>query len=388
MKKRILGSCLSLVLAASLLLGGCGGQGIDSRRRDGVYTVTPLAEVKVLPATGKTTDSQTTGSQTTDSQTTDSQTTDDQNTDGQTTDGQMTESQMTDGQTTDSQTMEGQTTDGQTTDGQTTDGQAADGQSTDGQTPDTDSSDEPPLEEVIGPEGISYEALETIDNTRLVAGYDPNERDELNRPMKAVNYQGAFGHYNAEFLRGEEPTILLVFTLGDDNNTMDSILDTLKVRGLHARFFVTGYIAKQCPLVVRRIIDEGHILGSHSFSHPDEGMNTLTPREIVEDSMAMQNYVREAYHYEMTEYAFPSGIFSERSLATICQLGYHTVFYSFAYDDYDQTAEPDPQASLERLLRELHPGSIYLLHGSSTTTASILGEFLDTAAARGYNVIF
>ena len=244
------------------------------------------------------------------------------------------------------------------------------------------------FEAVIGPSGVNIEELNQKDDTRLVAGYDPNDRDERNRPNKAVNFQEIFGKYNAEFLHGDGQTIMLQFTIGVDNDTIGTILDTLAERGIHAHFFVTGDYAKSHPDVIWRILGEGHILGNHSWAHPEKGMNTLSTQEIIDDSMQMQNFVRETYGYEMREYAFPSGFFCERALATICQLGYHTVFYSFAYNDYMPSVEGDSQTALDRLLRELHPGAIYLLHGSSTMTAGILGSFLDEAAARGYSFVY
>jgi peptidoglycan-N-acetylmuramic acid deacetylase len=65
-------------------------------------------------------------------------------------------------------------------------------------------------------------------------------------------------------------------------------------------------------------------------------------------------------------------------------MGYTTVFWSFAYADWNNEKQPDPKASLQKLLDHLHNGEILLLHPTSATNAAILDEFLTQAKEQGY----
>ena len=94
--------------------------------------------------------------------------------------------------------------------------------------------------------------------------------------------------------------------------------------------------------------------------------------------------MKEHYDYDMTLFRYPAGIYSEQSLALIQQLGYRSVFWSFAYKDWVTDQQPEPTKALETLEKKLHPGAIYLLHAVSETNAQIMGQFIDQTRAQGY----
>ena len=426
MKGLRFGRLAAVLLAAALGLCGCASEGIDSRRRDGSFTVSYQEETPVLPADQETQPAETPSEtqppepsagenpegepgtvenpegEPSAGENPEGETPAGENPEGEPGTVENPEGELSAGENPEGEPSAGENPEGEPSAGENPEGEPGtvenpEGEPSTGENPEGETTGEPEtqpeeessgLVEVIGTSGINVEELNQKDDTRQVAGYDPNDRDELNRPRKAVNFQEIFGKYNAEFLHGDGQTIMLNFAIGIDNDTIGPILDTLAARGIHAHFFVTGDYAKGHSDVIGRILGEGHILGSHSYAHPAEGMNYLSVEEIIDDSMTMQNLIREMYGYEMREYAFPSGFFSERALATVCQLGYHTVFYSFAYNDYMPSIETDADSALNRLLTELHPGAIYLLHGSSAMTAGVLGTFLDEAAARGYSFVY
>jgi peptidoglycan/xylan/chitin deacetylase (PgdA/CDA1 family) len=85
-------------------------------------------------------------------------------------------------------------------------------------------------------------------------------------------------------------------------------------------------------------------------------------------------------------FRYPSGEFSEQSLAIVSNCDYRSVFWSFAYLDYDADNQPDPSESLAKMKDRLHPGAIYLLHAESKTNASILGQLIDAIKAEGYEL--
>jgi delta-lactam-biosynthetic de-N-acetylase len=189
----------------------------------------------------------------------------------------------------------------------------------------------------------------------------------------------------ALFLGEGEDTIYLTFDEGYEYGLTGSILDTLQEKDVKAVFFVTEHYAKSQPELVQRIIDEGHVLGNHSASHPSAGLVSLSKTEQENEVMENHNYVLEQFGYSMYLFRYPAGRFSEQSLAIVNNCNYKSVFWSFAYVDYDVENQPDPAESLAKLEERLHPGAIYLLHAESETNASILGELIDYAREQGYS---
>ena len=91
------------------------------------------------------------------------------------------------------------------------------------------------------------------------------------------------------------------------------------------------------------------------------------------------------YNYTMTLFRAPAGEFSEQTLAQTQELGYKTVFWSYAYKDWDPNNQMGPEKALPKITKALHPGAIYLLHAVSPDNAAILGDFIDNAREAGYN---
>ena len=249
----------------------------------------------------------------------------------------------------------------------------------------TESKEQKPAEKtVITGEGLDLAALLVLDNTHLTAGYGSWLRDDLNRPQETVKLQEQFGDDKCEFLHGEDQTIHLVFTAGYANASTNAILDVLAEKGIKATFFLTGYTMEDNPEIVQRILNEGHTLGSHSYSHPTLGMDSYSVEQIIDDSMRAQKHIRDTYGYEMQYYSFPSGYFSERALETVKAMGYHVVFYSFAYKDYDDDDMITPDAAISELYAQLHVGEICQLHATSPSSAAVLASFIQGAQELGY----
>lgn len=236
----------------------------------------------------------------------------------------------------------------------------------------------------ITPNPVDTSNIAALDNTAQGWGYASDQRDEYNRPNAAVQYQQAYGAYNADFLKGNDNTIYLTFDEGYENGYTSQILDTLKEKDVKAVFFVTMPYVKSQPELVQRMIDEGHVVGNHSNTHPADGMPSLGIEQETSDILSVHNYVKENFGYEMYLFRCPAGIFSPQSLAVDQSLGYRTVFWSFAHRDWVTDDQPDPAASLQKCVSQLHPGAIYLLHAVSSTNTQILGDFIDQARAAGY----
>jgi len=208
--------------------------------------------------------------------------------------------------------------------------------------------------------------------------------DDSGRPDGATLYQGKYEKYGAYFIAPSSQNVYLTFDEGYENGYTPAILDTLKEKDAKAVFFITLDFAKTQPELVRRMIDEGHILGNHSFKHLS--FPEMPLREAAEDILVLHNYMKENYNYEMNLFRPPMGEFSEQSLALAQALGYKSIFWSFAYKDYDLDNQPLTIEALNTITSKCHPGAIYLLHAVSKTNAEVLGEVIDNIREQGYTI--
>ncbi len=179
-------------------------------------------------------------------------------------------------------------------------------------------------------------------------------------------------------------TLYLTFDAGYENGYTSQILDILKAHDVPAGFFLVGTYIEKNPDLVRRMVSEGHTVGNHTQSHPN--MASLTSLEAVKKELSQ---VEEAYFAVTGEslpkfYRPPQGIYSEENLRHAQTLGYKTVFWSLAYADWDNNAQPSAETAFSKLLPRLHDGAVILLHSTSRTNAAILEEFLTRCKNLGY----
>lgn len=208
------------------------------------------------------------------------------------------------------------------------------------------------------------------------------DRNDKNQPIDAVNAAEKYKPCNVLFL-APDGKICLTFDEGYENGYTAQILDILKEKNVKAVFFVTYDYCKSSPELVQRMIDEGHTVGNHSYTHPS--FPDCSDSQVIDEIMTLHDYVAEKFGYKMTLFRFPKGEFSEKCLDTVKSLGYSSVFWSFAYNDWDTAAQPDKAEALEKIKSSTHSG-IYLLHAVSETNTAILGEVIDYWKAEGYTV--
>lgn len=212
--------------------------------------------------------------------------------------------------------------------------------------------------------------------------------DELNRPVRAVEEQEKYEDFGAYFIKDTTAKeVYLTFDEGYENGYTSQILDVLKEKNVKAVFFVTLSYVKRQPDLVNRMIEEGHIIGNHSVSHKEGGLPSQSLEEQTNEVMELHQYMLDNFQYEMHIFRFPSGKYSEQSMMSVKNCNYKSIFWSFAYKDYDVENQPEPSAALEKLTARLHPGAIYLLHAVSETNTNILGDFIDRAKANGYRFV-
>ena len=221
-------------------------------------------------------------------------------------------------------------------------------------------------------------------DTRKIGYGQGTEVDGDNRPLGAAQFNSSYSGLDAFALSDEKDRIILTFDQGYENGYTSKILDTLKEKGVHAVFFLTGDYAKKEPELVKRMIAEGHVLGNHGMTHAS--LPELSEDKAKEEIMSLHEYVRNNYGYEMQYFRCPCGEYSEVALETVKSCGYKTVFWSYAYVDWKTDSQPDPSEALEKLVRSAHSGEILLLHSVSSTNAQILGDVIDRLRAEGFRV--
>lgn len=191
--------------------------------------------------------------------------------------------------------------------------------------------------------------------------------------------------YNSYFVGNEdEKVIYLTFDCGYEAGYTKSILDTLKKHNVKATFFVVGNYLTSSPELVKRMTDEGHIVGNHTWSHPD--MSSISEEKSFENELKkVENEYEKITGKKMQKfYRPPQGKFSESNLDMANKLGYKTIFWSLAYVDWLKDKQPTKEEAFSKLLTRIHPGSIVLLHNTSKTNSEILDELLTKWENMGY----
>ncbi len=223
--------------------------------------------------------------------------------------------------------------------------------------------------------------FESLDNSIKTWGQGHNVDDE-NRPIASLDYQEIYGEYDTFFIKEGEKKIHLTFDEGYENGFTPQILDVLKEKDCPATFFVTLEYAEKNHDLITRMIDEGHIVGNHSSSHPS--FPEISSSEVKSEITLLHDYIEENFDYSMEALRPPRGEFSERTLALTQSMGYETYFWSFAYKDWEVDNQPENSEAYNRLCEAAHDGAIYLLHAVSKTNTEILSDFIDTMREDGY----
>lgn len=192
--------------------------------------------------------------------------------------------------------------------------------------------------------------------------------------------------YNAAYVGDtDKKVIYLTFDAGYDNGYTAPILDTLKKHGVNATFFVVGNFMDSHPELIRRMVDEGHIVGNHTYHHPD--MSALQTVEEFEKELLLLEHKYEDITGEKMEklYRPPQGKYSEQNLKMAAEKGYKTFFWSLAYVDWYVDRQPTADEAFSKLLPRVHPGAVVLLHSTSKTNCEILDELLTKWKEMGYS---
>ena len=207
---------------------------------------------------------------------------------------------------------------------------------------------------------------------------DNHEQPDLGKTNKSILEQNnGMGMGN-----NTDKYIYLTFDEGYEAGYTPQILNTLKENNVKATFFITAHYLNTQPELVKQMIDEGHIVGNHTVNH--KSMPSLTEEQIKTEVMDLHKSIYEKFQYEMKYIRPPMGEFSEKSISITNSLGYKTVMWSFAYEDWNENKQPDETAAKKKILDNVHNGEVMLLHGNSKTNTNILGDIIKEIKNMGY----
>ena len=178
--------------------------------------------------------------------------------------------------------------------------------------------------------------------------------------------------------------IYLTFDAGYENGNVAKILDILKEEKVPGAFFLLDNIILKNTDLVLRMADEGHLVCNHTKNHKD--LSFADKNEICRNLTALEKLYEEKTGREMSKYfRFPEGNYSINSLRCVHELGYKTIFWSFAYDDWDNGRQPDRKKAIKKVLDNTHNGAVMLFHPTSQTNAEIFSELIKEWKKQGYS---
>lgn len=203
------------------------------------------------------------------------------------------------------------------------------------------------------------------------------------QPDVGAEYKKILENYNGICLGNpNSKKVYLTFDAGYEAGYTEKILEVLKENNVKACFFITGHYLNSQPDLVKKMIDEGHIIGNHTVNH--KTMPEISNEEIKDDVMKLHTAVYDRFDYEMKYIRPPKGECSERTLEYTNSLGYKTVMWSLAYDDWDESKQGREEYGKNKILENIHNGAIILLHSNSKDNSNILDDVIKEIKNMGY----
>ena len=279
------------------------------------------------------------------------------------------------------------------------DGGASSGASEEIPESETESETSPLLTETVShDDSIEIVTVSQEELSRLSSEYDTaargfgteGDKDEYNRPVQVNDFITGLGdlsaHVKCYCADTETKKVSFTFQAGTETGHTEQVLDILNNYNVKSTFYISHFYAVNNPSIVKRMISDGHELGNHSYTCPDSGIATMDLEDQMSDAINMQNYVKQAFGYNMTKYNYNSSMWSPASIALMSEMGYEICFFSVNYDDFDENADYDADVILEMLEASLHNGCVYCFHMTNEITVKVLPALIEYCKDQGYTV--
>ena len=222
---------------------------------------------------------------------------------------------------------------------------------------------------------------QVLSNKKIEWGIKRNNNHE--QPDLGANNKKLLEEYDGIAMGNDQDKyVYLTFDEGYEAGYTSKILDILKENNVKAAFFITGHYLNTASDLVQRMIDEGHIVGNHTVNH--YSLPEINEEQIKNEINKLHQSVYEKFGYEMTYLRPPKGEFSEETLHICNSMGYTTVMWSFAYDDWDESKQEREEYAVNKILTNLHNGEIMLLHANSKDNCNVLDSIINEIKEQGY----
>lgn len=210
-----------------------------------------------------------------------------------------------------------------------------------------------------------------------------NNQPPISKEETLINKYGGFSIDRGVCDGSEKKVIYLTFDAGYENGNVERILDTLKKENAQAAFFLLDNIILKNTDLVTRMSEEGHLVCNHTKNH--KNLCSASFEEIERDISALEAIYTNKTGKEMEKFfRFPEGKYSEEALACVNKLGYRSVFWSFAYDDWDNHRQPSKEKAMKKILSNTHNGAVFLFHPTSDVNADIFPDLIKEWRNMGY----
>lgn len=204
---------------------------------------------------------------------------------------------------------------------------------------------------------------------------------------RAADTLALLDEYGAIYRRHtDQKVVYFTFDCGYENGWTDPVLDVLKEKNVPGMFFLVGHYVDTADSQIRRMIDEGHLLGNHTNNHPD--LTTVDAQTYIKELTELEDKIKDKFPDAppMRYMRPPEGACNEWSLAMAQKMDYIPVLWSWGHYDWVENDQPDPAFALEKAKKGLHPGAVYLFHCVGSTNPAILGDLIDYIRGEGYEI--
>ncbi len=234
---------------------------------------------------------------------------------------------------------------------------------------------------------ISIFSISISANNKAYNWYCVHRKDHLQpRADSAISFVEEYNGYYIDKLHGDncaDKVIYLTFDAGYENGNIEKILNVLTEEKTHGAFFILGNLIEKNTDLVKRMFEDGHLVCNHTFSH--KSMVGKSEQEFNSELQKLEKCCLEKTGFEMSKfYRPPEGKFDEASMQYASSAGYKTIFWSFAYADWDNNKQMSIESARNKILENIHNGEIMLLHPTSSTNAEIMRDIIKELKAQGF----
>ncbi|NLJ41695.1 MAG: polysaccharide deacetylase family protein [Clostridiales bacterium] len=181
--------------------------------------------------------------------------------------------------------------------------------------------------------------------------------------------------------------VAITFDDGPDGRFTPQVLDVLKAYDVKATFFVIGSVANDNRDILKRIHEEGHVIGSHSWGH--KNFTKISEDKAIDELKKTNNIIEEITGKTNTLFRLPYGAFNDKVLNTIAGQGFYNIYWSIDPKDWSGNSS---KSIFENVQKNLNPGAIILLHSAGSSKSipnsiDALPKIIEYIQEQGYEIV-